>query len=389
MSVTQYINWTLDNVTILGFERPAIFDRGGNSHFDRVRFQSYRFGPKWTSQAGRGTSADGASQDVCTACEFLGPSTTGPIAGRDYGYTVEIDAPGITFVGALYEPQASVGSSQAFIHVTAKGGRFRDISGMFSWHLNLEGRLINTMVFDDGYFEPTFVGTILTIGGLPPILFGNPAKFDIGAKAQFIGCSARLNELVDVHPPSKSIMVGALNDTVFKTRTEFHDQEGTFRVVARPNYVAPSVSSGKGFQIEYQDRADQTVLSSLDAEKSTLKPVLARASVWNFGPDTDVRVNKRITSAVAVFPDGSTSPTVANANIFKAQNSRATRVTTLNSGTAGQEIKILFTNENTTLVDGRNLRLLGGSNFAATADDVITLLTDDGVTWREVSRSVN
>lgn len=42
-----------------------------------------------------------------------------------------------------------------------------------------------------------------------------------------------------------------------------------------------------------------------------------------------------------------------------------------------------------TVTNGTNLKLAGGVDFNATADDTLTLATTNGVTWREVARSVN
>ena len=57
------------------------------------------------------------------------------------------------------------------------------------------------------------------------------------------------------------------------------------------------------------------------------------------------------------------------------------------AGWAGQEVTLTF-QVPLTVTNGANLKLAGGANFIATADDVLKLMCD-GTTWRESGRSIN
>ena len=88
------------------------------------------------------------------------------------------------------------------------------------------------------------------------------------------------------------------------------------------------------------------------------------------------------------FADADTTPTVANGNLFKASNTGATSITAFDDGVNGQVIRIIFTNGNTTIVAGANMKLAAGLNLVGTADDTLSLVFD-GTSWFELSRSVN
>lgn len=91
---------------------------------------------------------------------------------------------------------------------------------------------------------------------------------------------------------------------------------------------------------------------------------------------------------VFTFTDQDTTPSVARGNVFKAANTMATTITTFNDGTDGKRITVIFSDALTTIQDGANLNLSGGSDFTSTADDVMELVYD-GTSWYEISRSVN
>lgn len=205
ISASQYIDWTLHNVTLNNFERAAIFDRGGNSTGDRVRFQSFKFGPKWTNNIG-------GCQDTYISPEFLGPVTAGGGAGVGYGYTCEIDAQFVTFINALYETQPG-GNSQGYLHITnANGAYFTDINGA----LSLGATADNSFVFDNGFVHPRFFGTGVTVSGAGAISAGTPGTGNLGARAEFIGCSGQLNALAQALPATKALIVGMLSDTNYQ-----------------------------------------------------------------------------------------------------------------------------------------------------------------------------
>jgi len=81
-----------------------------------------------------------------------------------------------------------------------------------------------------------------------------------------------------------------------------------------------------------------------------------------------------------------TTPSVLGHNLIYCANTGATTITNFDDGVLGQHITILFVDSNTTISDGGNFKL--SANFSSTADDVLVLFFD-GVTWYEVSRSVN
>lgn len=93
-------------------------------------------------------------------------------------------------------------------------------------------------------------------------------------------------------------------------------------------------------------------------------------------------------SSFVTFTDGDTTPTVKTNCIFKTANTGATSITAFDNGKLGQIIRIIFTDGNTTIVDGANLQLSGGVNFVGTANDTLILMYD-GTSWYELSRSIN
>jgi hypothetical protein len=93
-------------------------------------------------------------------------------------------------------------------------------------------------------------------------------------------------------------------------------------------------------------------------------------------------------SRVPVFVDADTTPSVRQGTVFTVTNSGATSITTFNDAEVGQRILLMFTDANTTIVDGANLHLAGGANFVSSADDTMELVWN-GTSWFEISRSVN
>jgi len=83
-----------------------------------------------------------------------------------------------------------------------------------------------------------------------------------------------------------------------------------------------------------------------------------------------------------------TSPSVLGYNTWITDSTSATDITMFIDMYEGQEITIIFTSNLLKMISGATLKLQGGVNFSATADDTIKLVYD-GVIWREVSRSVN
>lgn len=88
----------------------------------------------------------------------------------------------------------------------------------------------------------------------------------------------------------------------------------------------------------------------------------------------------------AVAASAATMDLPASAEMFQVTGTTA--ITAITSGWKGRVVWLRFTN-NTTVTNGANLKLAGGVDFSATADDMLCLYAADGTTWREVSRSVN
>jgi hypothetical protein len=77
------------------------------------------------------------------------------------------------------------------------------------------------------------------------------------------------------------------------------------------------------------------------------------------------------------------TPALAGFGLWRTANTGATTITALTGVTGPATRVIIFGDSNTTLQHGSNLQLIGDANFAATAGDVVTLVTDDGTLWRE------
>jgi hypothetical protein len=82
----------------------------------------------------------------------------------------------------------------------------------------------------------------------------------------------------------------------------------------------------------------------------------------------------------------SATPSIVGFNVWTTANTNPTTITNFTGGVTGQTITLLFTDANTTLTDGANLKL--SAAFTSTADDTMTLFYN-GTAWFEMSRSVN
>ena len=94
-------------------------------------------------------------------------------------------------------------------------------------------------------------------------------------------------------------------------------------------------------------------------------------------------------NTIRTFTDKDPTPDVRTGNVFAAANSKATSITNLDNGAAGQIITIFATTAYTTFVHNTKLMLLAGAkNITLAANDTIQLLCI-GKTWLEISRSDN
>ena len=100
-----------------------------------------------------------------------------------------------------------------------------------------------------------------------------------------------------------------------------------------------------------------------------------------------VNIYKKIRNVnIITFADGDTTPSVLESNIFKTNNSSATSITTLDDGSPGQKITVIFGDSNTTIVHGSGIILNGGTNVTPSANSVMEFVYD-GTEWYETSRN--
>lgn len=99
--------------------------------------------------------------------------------------------------------------------------------------------------------------------------------------------------------------------------------------------------------------------------------------------------NTILVEAGTVAVDQDTTPSVARVNELRTANTIGTSITFFDDGLVGQELTVIFTDGITTVVASASMKLAGGVNFVATANDVLTLRRIAGGVWLEKSRSVN
>ncbi len=101
-------------------------------------------------------------------------------------------------------------------------------------------------------------------------------------------------------------------------------------------------------------------------------------------------LNKAQTALTAA--DGDATPTVLGADaLLIPANTGATAITQLDNAVALQRVTLVATSATnpSTIADGGNFALAGGSAWAPGVGDTITLFTTNGTAWVEVSRSDN
>jgi hypothetical protein len=92
---------------------------------------------------------------------------------------------------------------------------------------------------------------------------------------------------------------------------------------------------------------------------------------------------------ISTFTDNAATPSVAGGTLFKTANTGATTITDFTDGALGQTIKIVFTDNVTTVQNNANIFLSGATNFVATPNDFLVLDFISGIGWVEEHRSVN
>ena len=105
------------------------------------------------------------------------------------------------------------------------------------------------------------------------------------------------------------------------------------------------------------------------------------------GPDAfrnRVALNSRpatFGTGAATFADQDTTPEIGSSSLFHASNTIATTITMFDGGVVGREVKVIFTNNNTTIdFTGTNLKGNGGANWNPTTFDHMTCVFD-GTYW--------
>jgi len=97
----------------------------------------------------------------------------------------------------------------------------------------------------------------------------------------------------------------------------------------------------------------------------------------------------RVPQAITI-PTGATSFEVRG-DVMLVTGAAAVNIATISGGYEGQELTLVFTDGNITIVDnatGATNTINIGAAFTSTANDVIKLIYSNR-SWREVSRSVN
>lgn len=101
-------------------------------------------------------------------------------------------------------------------------------------------------------------------------------------------------------------------------------------------------------------------------------------------------IDGTVESSVRTLDVNSTTPTVAGDGAsFQTNNSAATAITNLTGGINGKVVRIAITDPNTSFVNGANMKLKGGVNFAPASGNHTIMLLFNGGLWLELSRSQN
>lgn len=133
---------------------------------------------------------------------------------------------------------------------------------------------------------------------------------------------------------------------------------------------------GDALSTSLQDTVGGTVFYADNSVFSVRKPMENRSSV-----------TKRTSTAA----DNDTTPSVLGINTLVVSNTSPTSITAFDDSIEYQEIQVIATNGNTTLVNSGSIRLAGGVNLTMTAFTVVTLRRVAAAitsSFIEVSRSV-
>lgn len=93
------------------------------------------------------------------------------------------------------------------------------------------------------------------------------------------------------------------------------------------------------------------------------------------------------TEKIAPLGDGDTTPSVMNHDFYYVYNTNATSITNFDDPMDGQEIEILFTNGNTTILNNANIQLGGSANWNPALGSMLRLkYVHIYSKWVEISR---
>jgi hypothetical protein len=100
---------------------------------------------------------------------------------------------------------------------------------------------------------------------------------------------------------------------------------------------------------------------------------------------------QQVLKPAAAYVAGSTTPSVARcAQLLTIANAAPTSITDFTDGQTHQQLTLVFSDANTTLVhNAAQLCLRGGVDFVSTSNDVLVLVRSAGGKWLEMSRSLN
>jgi hypothetical protein len=94
----------------------------------------------------------------------------------------------------------------------------------------------------------------------------------------------------------------------------------------------------------------------------------------------------RVSRTVLQLAPGASDPSVAGGDVFQVTNTLPTAVSNFRDGADGQLIILVFSDANTTVADGPDIRLRG--DFSSKPDAVLILIRV-GAAWFEISRSID
>ena len=97
-------------------------------------------------------------------------------------------------------------------------------------------------------------------------------------------------------------------------------------------------------------------------------------------------ISGRVTRTVVQLAPGAIDPSVADGDVFQVANPQPILVGNFRDGAEGQLIFLIFSDANTTVLDGPDIRLRG--DFISKPDAVLILLRV-GSTWFEISRTID